>query len=179
MHLLHESLHLASLWNRGLGRLGRSDESRGNSQNRTWKWKYPAGECVGVKKGNEVLVHRSTAMNARVFETIKARSPVMYAHFLILFLNNHQNWILICKNSKYLAHLPARRWMRITFIRPVGNHSQSHPSIIIPPFLRGAHVAQRSHDHCYGKEDPRWLHVGPVERGGISRLVRDIPSEGW
>ena len=61
----------------------------------------------------------------------------------------------------------------------VGNHSQRHPSIIIPPFLRGAHVAQRSHDHCYGKEDPRWLHVGPVARGGISRLVRDIPSEGW
>lgn len=40
-------------------------------------------------------------------------------------------------------------------------------------------MAQRSHDRCYGKEDPRWLHVGPVERGGISRLVRDIPSEGW
>jgi len=28
------------------------------------------------------------------------------------------------------------------------------------------------------KEDLRWLFVGSVERGGITRLVRDIPSEG-
>lgn len=28
------------------------------------------------------------------------------------------------------------------------------------------------------KEDPRWLSVGSLVRGGITRLLRDIPSEG-
>ena len=50
-----------------------------------------SGRQACASEANEALVHRSTAMNARVFETIKARSPVMYAHFLILLLNNHQN----------------------------------------------------------------------------------------
>lgn len=35
-----------------------------------------------------------------------------------------------------------------------------------------------SHDSVMVKEDPRWLLVGSMTRGGITRLLRDIPSEG-